>query len=61
MTILANSKHLDDARQVEVPIDEEVFMRMLRFYEIRWETERPSGAPTKMNAAQLATAAHRRK
>jgi hypothetical protein len=36
-------------------------MRMLSYYEIRPETERSSAAPTKMNAAQLATAAHRRK
>jgi len=36
-------------------------MRMLNYYEIKSEAERPSGAPTKMNAARLATAAHRRK
>lgn len=36
-------------------------MRMVSYYEIRSQTERPSGAPTKMNAAQLASAAHRRK
>jgi hypothetical protein len=35
-------------------------MRMLSDYEIRSETERPSGAPTKMNAAQPAAASHRR-
>jgi hypothetical protein len=33
---------------------------MLSYYEIRLQTERPSGALTKMNAAQLVTAAHRR-
>jgi hypothetical protein len=32
----------------------------MSYYEIRSETERPSGAPTKMNAAQPAAAAHRR-
>jgi hypothetical protein len=31
------------------------------YCEIRSQTERPSAAPTKMNAAQLVTAAHRRK
>lgn len=35
-------------------------MRM-NYYEIRSQTQRPSGAPTKMKTAQLATAAHRRK
>jgi len=35
-------------------------MRM-SYHEIRSQTKRPSAAPTKMNAAQLATAAHRRK
>ena len=42
------------------PIDQEVFMRMWSYYEVRPETERPSGAPAKMNAAQPAAAAHRR-
>ena len=36
-------------------------MRMLSFKEIRPATEWNSAAPTKMNAAQIATAAHRRK
>ncbi len=36
-------------------------MRMLSYYEIRSRTERPSGATTKMNAAQPAAVAHRRK
>jgi hypothetical protein len=49
---------LDELRR---PIDKEVFMRMLSYYEIRSQTERPSGAPTKMNAAQPAAATHRRK
>ncbi len=49
---------LDDSR---LPIDREVFIRMLSYYEIRSETVRPDGAPTKTNAAQLTTAARRRK
>jgi len=49
---------LDDSRQ---PIDKEVFMRMLSYYEIRSETARPGGAPTERNAAQPNTAAPRRK
>ena len=49
---------LDDSR---LPIDKEVFMRMLSYYEIRSETARPSGAPAKTNATQPATAAQRRK
>jgi hypothetical protein len=39
----------------------EAAVQMLGYDEIRSETERPSDMPTKMNAAQLATAAHRRK
>jgi len=35
-------------------------MRMLSYHEIRSQTERPCGAPTKMNAAQPAAAAYRR-
>jgi hypothetical protein len=42
------------------PIDKKVFMRMLSYYEIRSRTVCPNGAPTKMNAAQPAAAAHRR-
>jgi len=38
-----------------------VCMRMLRFAEIKSVTEWNCGVPTKMNAAQIATAAHRRK
>jgi hypothetical protein len=49
---------LDDSRQ---PIDKEVFMRMLSYYEIRSETAHPSSAPTERNAAQPNTAARRRK
>jgi hypothetical protein len=49
---------LDDSR---LPIDKEVFMRMLSYYEIRSETTRPSAAPAKTNAAPRANAAQRRK
>src|SRR5262245_12124298 len=56
--VLGISTLLDDSRQ---PIDKEVFMRMLSYYEIRSETTRPSGTPTKTTAAQPATAAPRRK
>ena len=52
------STMLDDSR---LPIDKEVFMRMLSYYEIRSETARPSGATTNGNAAAPATAAQRRK
>ncbi len=48
---------LDDSR---LPIDKEVFMRMLSYYEITQETARPGG-PDKTNTAQPATAAPRRK
>jgi len=40
---------LDDSRR---PVDKEVFMRMLSYYEIRSETARPNGATTDANAAQ---------
>ena len=49
---------LDDSRQ---PIDKEVFMRMLSYYEIRSETARPSGATTEGNAAAPANVAQGRK
>jgi hypothetical protein len=49
---------LDDSRQ---PIDKEVFMRMLNYYEIRSETARPSGATTDGNAAAPANVAQGRK
>ncbi|HEU5258612.1 MAG TPA: hypothetical protein VFU28_21645 [Vicinamibacterales bacterium] len=55
---LGISTMLDDSR---LPIDKEVFMRMLSYYEIRSETARPSGTPAKSTAAQPSTAAHRRK
>jgi hypothetical protein len=49
---------LDDSRR---PVDKEVFMRMLSYYEIRSETARPTGAKTDGNAAAPANAAQRRK
>src|SRR5499433_483490 len=49
---------LDDSRR---PVDKEVFMRMLLYYEIRSETARPSGATTEGNTAAPANAAQRRK
>jgi hypothetical protein len=49
---------LDDSR---LPIDKEVFMRMLTYYEIRSGTEHPSGATTYGNAAAPANAPQRRK
>ena len=49
---------LDDSRQ---PIDKDVFMRMLSYYEIRSETTHPSGATTDGNAAAPANAAQGRK
>jgi hypothetical protein len=52
---LGVSTLLDDSR---LPIDKEVFMRMLSYYEIR--SERP-GATTEKNAAPPANAANRRK
>ena len=35
-------------------------MRMLSYYEIKLQRERPCGAQTKMNAVQPAAATHRR-
>ena len=49
---------LDDSR---LPIDKEVFMRMLSYYEIRSEAARPSTATTNGNATAPATPAPRRK
>jgi len=49
---------LDDSRR---PVDKEVFMRMLSYYEIRSETARPSGATPDRNAAAPAIEAQRRK
>jgi hypothetical protein len=48
---------LDDSRQ---PVDKDVFMRALSYYEIRSNTTRHDGAAELTNAAQPATAAHRR-
>jgi hypothetical protein len=48
---------LDDSR---LPIDKEVFMRMLSYYEITQETARPGGAPAKTNATQPAAAPRRK-
>ncbi len=55
---LSVSTLLDDSRR---PVDKDVFMRMLSYYEIRSETARPSGAATDGNAAAPANAAQRRK
>jgi hypothetical protein len=52
------STMLDDSK---LPIDKEVFMRMLSYYQIRSETARPGSAPTERNAARPNTAAQRRK
>jgi hypothetical protein len=52
------SPMLDDSR---LPIDKEVFMRMLSYYEIRSETAHLGDALTKGNAAQPNTAAQRGK
>ena len=55
---LSVSTLLDDSRR---PVDKEVFMRMLNYYEIRSETARPSSARTDGNAAAPALEAQRRK
>jgi len=49
---------LDDSRR---PVDKEVFMRMLIYYEIRSETARPSGVTTDGNSAAPTTEVQRRK
>src|SRR5262244_558045 len=49
---------LDDSRQ---PVDKEVFMRMLSYYDIRSESARPSGATANANSAAPANGAQRRK
>jgi hypothetical protein len=49
---------LDDSRR---PVDKEVFMRMLSYYEIRSEAARPSGATTNGSTAAPAYVAQRRK
>jgi len=50
------STMLDDSRS---PVDKEVFMRMLNYYEIRSATA-SAGTPAKTNSAQPATGADRR-
>jgi hypothetical protein len=63
---LGISTLLDDSRQ---PVDKEVFMRMLSYYDIRSETAPHVGAPAAnretapaaRKTAQPASAAHRRK
>jgi len=52
------SPMLDDSR---LPVDKEVFMRALSYYEIRSETTRHDGAPARSDAPQPAPAAQRRK
>ena len=52
---LGVSTLLDDSRQ---PIDKEVFMRALSYYEVRSETTRHDGAPA---GTRPASAAHGRK
>jgi hypothetical protein len=54
---LGISTMLDDSRQ---PVDKEVFMRMLSYYEIRSETVRGSSVPAERNATPT-NAALRRK
>jgi hypothetical protein len=63
---LGISTMLDDSR---LPVDKEVFMRMLSYYDIRSETAPHVGAPAanretapaERKTAQPASAAHRRK
>ena len=55
---LGISPLLDDSR---LPVDKEVFMRALSYYEIRSETSRHDGAPARSDAPQPAPAAQRRK
>ena len=55
---LGISTMLDDSRQ---PIDKEVFMRVLSYYDLRSQTTRHDGAPAGSDAAQPAAAPHRRK
>ena len=66
-TALGISTMLDDSR---MPVDKEVFMRMLSYYEIRSETARQGGAPVagrdtavaeKSDAAPAAAAQRRKK
>jgi hypothetical protein len=52
------STKLDDSR---LPVDKDVFMRMLSYYEIRSEAAHPVAAPANGNTAAPANAAQRRK
>ena len=52
------STMLDDSK---LPVDKEVFMRMLSYYDIRSGTARPESAPTKTNSSQPTAATQRRK
>lgn len=52
------STMLDDSK---LPVDKEVFMRMLSYYEIRTGTARLESAPAKTNSAQPTAATSRRK
>jgi hypothetical protein len=52
------STKVDDSK---TPIDKEVFTRMLNYYQIRSETERPAAAPAKTNTTQPVTAAAMRR
>jgi hypothetical protein len=52
------STMIDDSRQ---PIDKEVFIRMLTYYEIRSEIAHRGSAPAETNVAQPNTAAQGRK
>jgi hypothetical protein len=53
---LGISTLLDDSRQ---PIDKDVFMRMLSYYDIRSTTTRQDGTPAGNGAARPAAATHR--
>jgi hypothetical protein len=55
---LGISTMLDDSK---LPVDKEVFMRMLSYYEIRSGTARPESAPAKTTSAQPTAATSRRK
>ena len=55
---LGISTMLDDSRQ---PIDKEVFMRVLSYYEIRSQATRNDSAPAGNNTAPATTEAQRRK
>jgi len=55
---LGISTMLDDSK---LPVDKEVFMRMLSYYDIRSGTARPESAPAKTNSAQPTAATQRRK